>query len=79
MKFRVYVDTGFAGGIYEDEIEIDDEQWNDMSEKEKRDWTNETAKDFLWNFIEYGEDRIDDNIAWMNAPMGPVGCEPIEE
>lgn len=33
MKFLLYVETGFAGARHEEEIEIDDEEWNDMSEK----------------------------------------------
>lgn len=58
MKFLLYVETGFVGGRYEEEIEIDDEEYNGMTEKERRKYLNELATEFMNNQIECGWEEV---------------------
>lgn len=50
-KLKLWIDTGFCGGKYEEEIEVDDKITEEECELE--------AKVFLNNHIEYGYELED--------------------
>lgn len=54
MKFILYVGTGFVGCKHEDEIEIDDDEYNDMTESERTAYLDSVAQEFMNDRIEYG-------------------------
>lgn len=58
MKFLLYVETGFVGGRHEEEIEIDDEEYNDMTKEEQKKWLDESAQEFMYGCIEYGWEEV---------------------
>lgn len=41
MKAKLKISTGYAGADYEDEVEIDDSEFEGMSEEEKEEYINE--------------------------------------
>ena len=53
IKIRMYIGTGFAGCNYEDFEEIDRSEWEAMTDKERDDYLDQAATDFLSNHIEY--------------------------
>lgn len=59
-KFRVYLDSGAnIQSKYETEIDLDDigiesDEWDGMSEKEK----NEVMKEIAWERMEWGYEEI---------------------
>lgn len=58
MKFLLYVETGFVGCRHEEEIEIDDEEYNDMTEEDRNKWLSESAQEFMFGCIEYGWEEV---------------------
>ena len=50
MKVKVYVSTRYVGSKSEDIIEIDDEEWADMSDREK----DEVMQEAMFDLIEWG-------------------------
>lgn len=53
-KIKIYVSTGFANCEHHDELDIDQEEWDSMSEREKEDLLDELAVDLMQNTITYG-------------------------
>jgi len=54
MSVLIKVDTGFVGGVHEDDTDMSVEEWNALSEKERQDYLIET----VWNYIGvYAEDE----------------------
>ena len=51
MKLKVYLDIGYAGEIREDCIEIDDNEIEDMTEVEKREYFDELTDDWANDYI----------------------------
>ena len=61
MKIRITVDTGFATGIHEEEVEIDDLELAGMSEEQKVDYiTQEYVDPFIHDRIEAWYEEIKD-------------------
>lgn len=58
MKFLLYVETGFVGARHEEEIEIDDEEYNDMTAYERDTYLDDAAREFMNNQIEYGWEEV---------------------
>ena len=54
-KFRVYVSTNKVGSESETDLEIDDEDFKNMSEKEFEDQMREV----MFEMIEWNYERID--------------------
>lgn len=57
MKFVLYVDTGFVGALHKKEIEIDDEEYNNMTDEELNTYLEEAAIEFMHDRIDYGWER----------------------
>jgi hypothetical protein len=57
-RFRVVVDTGFSGAQHEDEAEFTDEEWEDMTEDERRQALDQACQDAVWNHIETYTEEI---------------------
>lgn len=56
-RFRIVVDTGFAGAQHEDEIEFSDEEWEAMTEQEREDVLSANCQQVIENHIEaYAEE-----------------------
>lgn len=55
MKVKVYVSTGYVGSKKEDVVEIDDEEWTDMSENERNDYFLEV----MFEMINWGWEPLD--------------------
>jgi hypothetical protein len=53
-KFKLYVDTGFAGAEHVDEYEIDDDTLKEMTAKEIEDELSEAAEQIMFNYVQYG-------------------------
>ena len=54
MKIRIKVSTGYVGSDSEDYIEIDECELEGMSEKEKDDYINEQAFEYMiMNMIDW--------------------------
>lgn len=51
-KLKLWIDTGFCGGNYEDEIEVEDNITQEECETE--------ARIFLNNHIEYGYELLEE-------------------
>lgn len=60
MKIKLFVNTGFANCKHEDILEIDDQEWNEMTEEEREKYMDEAAGDFMNNYIEYGAYPVED-------------------
>ncbi|EPB8981591.1 DUF7167 family protein [Pseudomonas aeruginosa] len=60
IKIKLFVDTGFVGGTHEYIHEVDREEWEEMNEKERDDFLEQGAKDFMSNCIDYGAYVIED-------------------
>lgn len=61
MKVRLRIDTGFAKAQYEEDIEIDDSEFEGMSEEEKEEYiTKEYVEPFLYEHIEAWYEEITD-------------------
>ena len=61
MRIKVFINTGFANAKHEDVIEVPNEDWNGMTEKEREDFLDEEAEMFMANLIEAGAYPIDDD------------------
>lgn len=60
-KIKMYVNTGFASCGHHDEFDIDQEEWDSMSEREKEDLLDELAVDLMQNTITYGAYVVEDS------------------
>lgn len=61
MKVKLNVSTGFVGADYEDEVEIDDSEFDGMSEEEKEEYINkEYVEPFLYEHVEAWYEEITD-------------------
>lgn len=59
MKAKLNISTGFAGADYEGEIEIDDSEFEGMSEEEKEEYINkEYVEPFLYDRIDAWYEEI---------------------
>lgn len=60
MKIKLFVNTGFANCKHEDILEIDDQEWEEMTLEEQEKYMDEAAMDFMSNYIEYGAYPVED-------------------
>lgn len=51
MKLKLWINTGYSGCDYEDEIDVSDDYTEEQCEEE--------AKIFLFNHIEYGWEKTE--------------------
>ena len=54
VKIHMYVNTGFAGAKHKDFILIDRDEWEEMSEEERDDYLDDTAREYMDNCIDFG-------------------------
>ena len=59
-KIRVFMDVGLCGCDREEDIEIDDELWNNMTDAEKEEELNEQVEVFKNNYLDYGAYVVED-------------------
>lgn len=59
MKIKLYVNTGFAGEGHSETVDVDDEFWNAMSKDEQEAFLDESAKECMFECIEFGAFAID--------------------
>lgn len=52
ITIALRVDTGFAGGVHEDEFEIDSSEWNSMSEDQQAEYLAKEAEQYLFERCE---------------------------
>ncbi|WAB56809.1 hypothetical protein [Pseudomonas phage vB_PaeM_RP6] len=52
VVIKCRVDTGFAGGVHEDEEHMPRGEWEEMSEKERNQFLEDFAKDVVSNHID---------------------------
>lgn len=57
MIVKAYVRMGLVGCKITDEIEIDDEDLEGLSEDERENLIGEYVQDWIWNHVEYGWDE----------------------
>ena len=60
MKIKVFINTGFANAKHEDILEIDDEEWESMTDHEKEARLEEEAEMYMENTIEIGAYPLED-------------------
>ena len=61
MKVKLKISTGYAGVDYEDEVEIDDSEFEGMSEEEKEEYINEEyVEPFLHERVDAWYEEIKD-------------------
>lgn len=61
MKVRLRISTGFARAEHTDEIEIDDSEFDGMSEEEKEEYiSKEYVEPFLYEHVEAWYEEIAD-------------------
>jgi len=53
-KIKLFVSIGLVGCQHEDVIEIDDAEWGKMTLDERDERLTEEAREYAYNFIEYG-------------------------
>jgi hypothetical protein len=58
-RFRIGVDTGFVGATHEDEIEFTDEEWEAMSEDERRERLDGEVENLISNHINGWAEEIE--------------------
>lgn len=46
VRIKVLVETGFANCTHEDEVFVDQAEWDAMSEQERDDFLDEQAREF---------------------------------
>jgi hypothetical protein len=51
---KLYCHTGFANASHEDEIFIEDDIWDSMTDEQKENELQELARDFRDNNIDFG-------------------------
>ena len=62
-KLKVTLGIGFAGARHEDEIEIDEDEWNDCETEEEREkLIDEYATEWAWDYIDIGANLLDEDI-----------------
>ncbi len=59
-KIKLFCSSGFAGGGHEDVFEVDDAEWDAMSEDEREEFLNDAAITHMNNHIECGAWVIED-------------------
>lgn len=60
VKIKVVIDTPFVGGTITDYEEVDREDWDEMTEKERNDLLDDLAKDYLENNIGYWAEVVEE-------------------
>lgn len=58
-KLRVSLGIGISNARQEDEIEIDDEEWNELTEGEREKLIDELAVEWAWEYIDIGAEVIE--------------------
>lgn len=51
---RCYISLGLSGCKIEDDILIDDDEWNALNEEEKEEYLDGILNDFLSSYIDSG-------------------------
>jgi hypothetical protein len=54
MKIIGWITTDYAGCVYEEEIEIPDEDLEDMTSEERNDYLEELVKEVVFQNIDWG-------------------------
>jgi len=54
IRIKLYVNTGYPSAKHEDYEEVDREEWEALSEKQRDEWLEEAAQTYMANCIEYG-------------------------
>ena len=65
MKIRVYVNVD--GGDSDDTVEIPDEEWAAMSEKEREDRLDDEAREYMGNCVDFGAHKVVDETNMVEA------------
>ncbi|CEF89215.1 hypothetical protein [Pseudomonas phage vB_PaeM_PAO1_Ab17] len=52
VVIKCRVDTGFAGGVHEDEEHLPRGEWEEMSEEKREKFLAELAQDMVSNYID---------------------------
>ncbi|WP_223699724.1 hypothetical protein [Pseudomonas aeruginosa] len=52
VVIKCRVNTGFAGGVHEDEEHMPRDEWEEMSEKERERFLEGFAQDMVSNYID---------------------------
>jgi len=52
IKIRLSVETGFANCKHVDHEEVDRAEWEAMTEKQREEYLNQAAMDYLFNCVE---------------------------
>lgn len=50
----LWINTGFVGCKYREEVEVPDSEWNALTEQQREDRLDELASEYLHNHIECG-------------------------
>lgn len=61
IRIRLFLDSGYAGGVREDYTEIDRFDWECMTEEDRVEMLNETASEYAHNYIDYGAEIVEDD------------------
>lgn len=59
MKIEVYVSSGFVGATSKQVVEIDDEELEGMSDRERDSYIEKFAQEVMFNMIEWGWDPVE--------------------
>lgn len=59
-KIRRYVSMGLVGCRREDTIEIDDEEWSEMTQEERDTLLDEEAQGYANNHMDFGAYVVED-------------------
>lgn len=59
-RFKVSVSTNKVGSRCEREFEVDDEDLEDLNEQEHDALVDEYARDVMFDMIDWGWDRVED-------------------
>ena len=60
-KIKLFCSSGFACGDHEDEMEVDDAEWDAMPEAEREEFLNDAAITHRDNHIDCGAWVIEDS------------------
>ena len=58
-KLRVSLGIGYPGAKHVDEIEIDDDEWDELTEEEREEFIDQLAVDWAWNYIDIGVEVVE--------------------
>lgn len=54
MKIKIWIKLNLQGCRIEDELEIPDEELEGLTDREREQYIDENAKDYLFGFLDYG-------------------------